>query len=255
MTNKKTSTGRIPAAELRALKSWDFPQVGGQHVVRSPFKEKQADSAEPNPNRPISTAPLTVAEMETIREQARQDGMAEGLEKGRQRGYAEGLESGRSEGHQAAYQQAETEINALKARLASAINELQKPMEAQLEGLDQALMRLVVDTAEAVVRRELKTRPELLRQAIADSLDALPQQAQQLCFFVNPDDEALLLEVREQERASWEVAVDPALSPGGLRVRGECSYLDYSVEARFRQVVEQVLGSNDSGDGDADPAG
>ncbi|WP_165840036.1 flagellar assembly protein FliH [Motiliproteus coralliicola] len=255
MTNKKTSTGRIPAAELRALKTWDFPRVGGQHVVRSPFTDKQADPAAPPPDRPISSAPLTVAEMEKLREQARQDGLAEGLAQGRQQGHAEGLESGRSEGYQAAYQQAEAEISALKGRLASAIAELQKPMEAQLEGLDQALMRLVVDTAEAVVRRELKTRPELLRQAIAESLDALPQQAQQLCFFVHPDDEALLIEVREQERANWEVAVDPALSPGGLRVRGECSYLDYSVEARFSQVVEQVLGAAEAGDDDADPAG
>ncbi|MEH6470182.1 MAG: flagellar assembly protein FliH [Halopseudomonas sp.] len=242
MGKNRKMDGRISARDLPPLKAWAFPEVGGAHVVRSPFKDK-AESSTPvsRPDAPVSPGPLTVGEMEALREKARKEGLAQGLAEGLKQGRQKGLEAGRAEGYKAAHQKAEAEINDLKARLQSMLKAVQSPIEQQLEGLDQAVMRLVVDAAEAVTKRELATRPELLRQAVKESLDALPQQAQQLCFFVHPDDQALLQELCQQERATWEVAVDKDLSRGGLRVRGECSFLDYTVEKRFSQVIEQVL--------------
>lgn len=242
MGNKKPSDGLISARDLPPLKAWAFPQVAGAHVVRSPFNDQKVSAEAASPaSVPVSSGPLTVAEVKQLREKASKEGRAQGLAEGRKLGQEEGLEAGHAEGYKTAYARAEAEINATKARLMQLLDAMQRPLEQQQEGLEQALLRLVIDTAEAVTKQELATRPELLRQAVKESLDALPQYAQQLCFFVHADDEALLQELRAQERASWEVAVDAALSQGGIRVRGECSYLDYSVERRFSQVVQQVL--------------
>lgn len=244
MSNNKKIDGLISARDLPPLKAWAYPRVAGAHVVRSPFKEHQSKPVQVD-EMAVSAGPLTVAEIEKLRVEAKQKGFAQGLAEGKPAGHQQGLEAGKAAGYKAAYQKAEAEINALKARLNSMQAALEKPLALQEQGLEQAVMRLVVDTAEAVVKQELATRPEVLRRAVQESLNALPQQAQQLCFFVHADDEPVLQQLREQERASWEVAVDPALARGGLRVRGECSYLDYSVEKRFSQVVEQVLSAED----------
>ena len=251
MTTKGKLGGRIPASELDALKSWDFPRVAGRHVVRSPFKEQQ--EGEPPPVRdevPISSGPLTVGEVEKIRQQARDEGLAQGLAEGQQKGLEQGLKQGQEQGYQAAYQQAEAEINDLKERLVSLQQQLQQPLLNQFDGLEQVLVRMVVDTAEAVTKQELSTRPELLQQAVREALDALPQQAQELCFYVHPDDQPLLEALKEQHRAAWQIATDSTLAHGGLRVQGQCSYLDYSVEKRFSQIAKQVLNANDSGKDD-----
>lgn len=249
--NTDKPDGLISARDLPPLKAWAFPQVAGAHVVRSPFKDQQdAAAAAPRADVPVSSGPLTVAEMDRLRAQAQQQGRTQGLAEGRRQGHQQGVETGKAQGYQAAYQKAEAEINDLKARLQSMLAALQSPLEQQSEGLEQALLRLVVDTAEAVTKQELATRPELLRQALRESLDALPQQAQQLCFFVHADDEAVLQELCQQERAAWEIVVDPQLSRGGIRVRGGCSFLDYTVEKRFSQVVEQVLAATAKGGSD-----
>lgn len=247
MSNKKKSDGRIAACDLPPLKAWAFPRVAGAHIVRSPFKEKPSQTAVKQIDEmAISSGPLTVGEIEKIRAEARQQGFDKGLAEGKPAGHKQGLEAGQAAGYKAAYQKAEAEIDDLKSRLGSMQSALDKPLQQQFQGLEQAVMRLVIDVAEAVVKQELATRPELLRQAVQESLDALPQQAKQLCFFIHPDDEPVLQQLREQQRANWEIAVDPALSQGGLRVRGECSFLDYTVERRFNQVVEQVLTAEDA---------
>jgi flagellar assembly protein FliH len=239
---KKSVEGRIPADSLTSMKSWAFPELAGRHVVRSPFKDEEPQQPPVvRQNQRVSDGPLTVGEIEELREQARQDGLAQGLEEGRQQGLNQGQEQGRKEGYQAAYQQAEAEINDLKARLMQMMSSLEKPLLEQAQGLEQAVLRLVVDTSEAVVKQELASRPELVQQAVKEALDSLPQQPQQLCFYVHPDDESVLQQLREQLRAGWEIATDAAVSRGGLRARGECSYLEYSVEKRFSQVVEQLL--------------
>jgi flagellar assembly protein FliH len=246
--NNNNPDDLISARDLPPLQAWAFPEVAGAHVVRSPFNEQQdsAAAAAPHASIRVSSGPLTVAEMEKLRAQAQQQGRTQGLAEGRREGHQKGAETGKAEGYKAAYQQADAEINKLKGRLQSMLDALERPLEQQLAGLEQALLRLVVDTAEAVTKQELATRPELLRQALKESLAALPQQAQQLCFFVHADDEALLRELCQQERAHWEIAVDPQLLRGGIRVRGECSFLDFTVEKRFTQVVEQLLAGSES---------
>lgn len=249
MTEKRKPGGRIPAAQLSGVKPWRLPRVQSGHVVRSPFQEKdpgkrtQGRSVE----EVIEPQPLTVEELEKIRREARDDAFRQGLEEGRQQGRAEGLESGRREGHEAAYREAQGEIDVLKARLGGLLAEVEAPLGRQQGELEQALLRLVVDTAEAVVKRTLAGDAELLQRAVHEAVAALPQMDQPLCLILHPDDVPLVTEIRDRERHPWEIHGDASVTPGGLRIKGACSFLDYSVEHRFSAVVEQLLQAGDEG--------
>nr|WP_281411962.1 FliH/SctL family protein [Motiliproteus sediminis] len=156
----------------------------------------------------------------------------------------EGRAAGRESGHQAAYSEAQAEIDDLKARLASLASQLQSPLARQHEALEAQMLQLVADIAQAVIGGELATRPELMREAVQRALDVLPQEGA-LSFSVHPDDESLLLELREREGAAWEVRTDAAMARGGLIARGANSYLDYQLDKRLAAVLAQLRQDRD----------
>ncbi len=254
---------RIPASELPAVTVWQLPNISGKHVVRSAFKEKDQESPSPAAaTNPVSDAagkrvatehsalalsvtekekPLTVSDVEKVRQMAHDEGFEQGLEAGRAAGHAQGLEAGRSEGYQAGQEQAETELAALRSKFQTLTASLEQPMAEQRDDIEAALLRLVTDTAAAVVGRELRTQPELIRQAVRDALAVLPATDEELLLRVNPADEALVRQVQEQERGRWHIQADPAVTQGGVFIKTSVSFLDFSVEQRFAQVVAGAL--------------
>ncbi|WP_207062430.1 flagellar assembly protein FliH [Motiliproteus sp. SC1-56] len=249
---KKKEAGRIPAAQLGDCKPWQLPRVKGGHVVRSPFAEKQKQDAPlagasahvasgEVSEEEMEPTPLTVEELEKIRQDARDEGHEQGYREGREEGHQAGLATGRDEGYQAGLSQAQGEIDALKAQLAGLIQALEQPLAEQRGELEQVLVHLATEAARAVVNRELNTRPELFRQAVEAAMDALPPSEQGLTFIVHPDDAPLLKEIQDRERSDWEIYADSDVARGGLRVKGRHSYLDFTRERRFAEVVEQLL--------------
>ncbi len=260
---------RIPAGELPAVTAWQLPNISGKHVVRSAFKEKDeafsppvvatkpAGGAAAMPSALANSAlsihsasahsatekekPLTVSDVEKIRQMAHDEGFEQGLEAGRAAGHAQGLEAGRSEGYQAGERQAEEELAVLRRRFQALTASLQVPISEQRDDIEAALLRLVMDTAAAVVNREVRTQPALIQQAVREALAVLPATDEELLLRVNPADEALVRQVQERERGRWHIQADPAVTPGGVFIKTSVSFLDYSVEQRFAQVVAGAL--------------
>lgn len=244
--NKAKHSGRIPAAQVPPLKSWNLPRVSGAHVVRSPFKERHAQQPAPEPVEPApETVPqeqqLSAEALEEIRQQARDEGYQQGYQEGLEQGQREGRVKGEELGFQSGLQRGEDQINAQHERLGALIKSLQRPLAKQQQELEAALLRLVIDTAATVVKQELASRRELLQQTVSDALAALPHGEPQLRISVHPDDLALLEEVREREHGEWSLRADPSMLAGGVVIQGANSYLDYSVEGRFSQVAQQLL--------------
>lgn len=239
MVDKKIKSGvRIPASELAAVKNWHLPQVNGPHVVRSPFEQKKRDSQSVTVTQEqMDVEPLTVAAIEKLRQQS----VEEGHRKGYEAGLAEGRTKGEALGHTTGLKRAEGEINALKSTLDSMMVSISAPLEQQRDELEKSLLALVFDIAKAVINTETSTRPELLKQALEETLKTLPHGSQDLSFTVNPEDLAVLETLREQENANWAIKVDAAMQRGGLFVKDVNSYVDYSIEGRYQQVVEQLL--------------
>ncbi|OMH30035.1 flagellar assembly protein FliH [Motiliproteus sp. MSK22-1] len=254
MDKKSNAPGRIAAKDLPPVKSWALPRVQGAHVVRSPFAEKDRKSRrdQSRVEEIPDSKPLTVEAIEKIRLQAQEEGFKQGKTEGLEQGLQEGLRKGEEQGYQQGLQQAKGEMDALRDKLTSLMQSIESPLEQQQQELESALLRLVIDTAGCVVKQELKTRPEILQQAVNEALAALPHEEPQLCFSVSPDDLALLEEIKEREHASWSLRVDKSMTSGGLSIKGANSYLDYSVENRFSQVVEQLLERNQAANNETD---
>lgn len=248
MVDKKVKSGvRIPASELASVKNWHLPQVNGPHVVRSPFEQKKTDSKSTKVTQEqMDVEPLTVAAIEKLRQQSEEEGHRKGFEAG----LAEGRAKGETLGHATGLKRAEGEINALKATLNSMMSSIDSPLEQQREELEQSLLTLALDVAKAVIDAEVLTRPELFKQALSDILKTLPHGSEDLTFTVNPEDASLLESLREQESANWVIKTDDSIQRGGLLVRGVNSYVDYSMEGRYSQVVKQLLiGDESAADG------
>ena len=100
------------------------------------------------------------------------------FEEAKAKGYQEGLAQGKQEGNQQAQQQAQQqmqaqlqpklkELNTLLTTLAHSLNEEDYKLE-------QTLLQLVKQIAEAVIGHEMKTDPGQIMKVIRDTLSALP---------------------------------------------------------------------------------
>jgi flagellar assembly protein FliH len=236
---KKRSTGRIPAGDLPSIKAWKLPVVDGAHIVRSPFNEKEGK------DRPqghvvedeLELKPLTVQEIEKIR----QDAYDEGFSQGRAEGFKEGRKAGETQGYQEGLRRAEGQAKAEHARLAVLMKGLQEPLALQRDELEAALLRLTIDMAFAVLKQEVSTHPDTILQALHDALESLPRQQGPISIQVSPQDEAVVSKARQTMGEDWLVKPDSQIQPGGCKIKSSFSYLDYSLENRFRQVAEQLL--------------
>ncbi len=247
--SKRNSNSRIPAAEVPELTSWRLPKVGGKHVVRSPFQEKDSVYEAPQaPVEEVEAEPLTLEAIEKIRQQAYEDG----FKQGQQEGYAQGEEQGRAKGeelgYQAGFNQGDKDVRALQAQLTELVQAAESPVRRYQQQVETSVLALVQQVATRVVGEELSLQPERIHAMVSQALEALPSDSEHLQLRVHPDDQSLVEELRDQQQAGWQVVADPRLTPGSLMIRGAASYLDYSLEARIAQVMAQF----DSADEDAD---
>ena len=173
-------------------------------------------------------APPTVADLEALERQARDEGYAAGR--------AEGIAD------------AAREQRAVVARLESLLESAARPLAALDDATEQELARLAVVIARRVLAHELATAPELIVQAVQQAARALPSATRELRVRVHPDDLAVLREHAVAEE-HWQLLPDPALARGDCLLESERSRLDGRVETRLAAVVDAVLGL-DEDDGD-----
>jgi len=102
--------------------------------------------------------------------------------------------------------------------------------------------------ARQVVRRELKTNPEQIINAIRETVSLLPMTARDVRVHLHPED-AKLVRARLAEATSeraWTITEDPILTQGGCRVTSENSTIDAQVEQRIGAAIAAVLGDERS---------
>ncbi|WP_323752081.1 flagellar assembly protein FliH [Marinobacter sp.] len=246
----------IPKENLTAWERWELPLLDeqGNQVAREE-----------------EVKPLTAANLQEIREAAREDGYREGREagyqegfaQGRAEGHAEGLAAGDAEGRELGRQQAAEAIQqenaARMARLDQVLGELLLPIERHEAELESALVNLTTVLARAVVYRELSIDTSQIREVVRKALKALPSTADNVRVYIHPDDVQAVSEVAERLEAQPSIVQDDSLMPGGCRVETRNSLVDYTVEKRFQRAVqgmleEQVAGAETTENEQADVA-
>ncbi|HTN31268.1 MAG TPA: flagellar assembly protein FliH [Pseudomonas sp.] len=222
----------IRASDLPPFERWMLPSFDPLKPVVEP-----APQPEPEPEIqasveevPVETVqPITLEELEAIRQEA----------------YNEGFSTGEKDGFHAgqlrARQDAELRLNEQLARLEQLMGHLLEPIAEQDQALELALVDLVAHVSREVIQRELHSDSSQLQQILSEALGLLPMGAGNLRIHVNPQDFELVKALRERHEESWKIVEDSALEPGGCRVESQNSLVDATVETRLKQALAQLF--------------
>jgi flagellar assembly protein FliH len=230
---------RIPAGEQIGYAAWCPPEmVGGQlvEVVHSGDHQPGGIAHDSIVDESqLSSAPdavLNAEEVARITQQARDQGYAVGFDEGKNRGIKDGHQQGLSQGQQ--------EIKQRLTQLQTALRNLMEPIRSQEQDLEEALFSLVVTLTQSVLQRELTSDPNDILHVIRGAVDALPMGASNIRVLLSEQD-AIALKESNLLTESWQVVGDKTLKPGDVRVLTQQSVVEYTVQERFSQCIEQLL--------------
>ena len=235
---KKDPPLLIRAADAISVQPWLPPEMGGDAPVVQALARKKPSPLEGIDvsvvEEEIFAEKLTLSQWEEICDEARREGRAEGLVEGRDQGYSEGYQEGLQQGLAAG----EAEIQERLQQLDSLIAQLQKPLELERASLEEALVHLVIQLAEAAVKAELSHNIDILVRSVQDALDQLPEGDGSLTLRVVPGQADALGPLLAE--LPLHLKPDPELTPGSCIVESGTCRVDYQVEQRFSQVAEQL---------------
>lgn len=228
-----------------AFKRWEMTSFGDERpsslAARIQAEERAAAmaasaaaaaAAPAAPSVPALQFP-TAAELEALREGAREEGYAEGLEEGRAAGRAEALEAGR--------QETALEADTLRAMAAS----FSGAVTAADEAIAADVLDLALHLARSMVRTALTVRPELIIPIVREAIDYLPVLQQPAILALNPEDIEIVRAALSDEldKGGWRVVADPQVGRGGCKVDTASNQIDAQASARWARLAH-ALGKN-----------
>lgn len=216
------------AARLHAAAEY---VVGCKTAVEDPQPREQAE-----PLSPEDEAALILQrardEAEALIAEARREG-----ERIRTAAYEEGRQA------------ADEELNAAIARLDQYKVELEAQVTSQVEefwtSVEPELLKLAVDIARKIVRREVAENREFIFDAVRAGLHQLAER-QNLKIRVNPSDYQFVREHRADLVAGFEteqmdVIEDRRVDEGGWAIESPNGHLDGRIETQLREVEKSLL--------------
>ncbi|AGH82056.1 polar flagellar assembly protein, FliH [Psychromonas sp. CNPT3] len=203
--------------------------------------------------------PLTIDDIEEIRQSAYDDGFKEGLETGTAQGLQEGTEQGLVKGLEEGTEQGlalgteqglalgKEQVDVQIQQWDSLLTRLHTPLELLDENVEYQLVTLAQHLAEQICRVELKTDPKIILQALKQAVEALPLSEQTLKILLHPDDllfvqQAYSVDVCKER--GWNLNEDPTLSRGDCQIHTKTSSIDYAFNTRVDQVLKHFLQQN-----------
>ncbi|BAJ01405.1 flagellar assembly protein FliH [Shewanella violacea] len=230
---------------------WQIPDVtvAAAEDVSNLFGRRTAQKIDVEEAQSI--LPPTLIEIEEIREQAEQEGFAQGKEEGFQTGVEsgrlEGLKQGHEEGLKQGIEQGLSEgleqAKVLVSRFESLLEQFEKPLALLDTEIEQELVSLTMKLARAVIGNDLKTHPEHVLAALRLGVDSLPLKEQGISIRLHPDDYNLVQELysaSQLEKNRWELESDPSLAPGDCVINSQRSSVDMRLEHRITTVLEEM---------------
>ncbi|HYP66794.1 MAG TPA: FliH/SctL family protein [Thiobacillaceae bacterium] len=192
-----------PVAQQSAFERWE---------VVEPVSDAESDDAR---------AARLLVESTRIREQARAEGMLQGIEDGRREAQADCLR----------------------------MKDLAVSFTQALESLDfkiaDMVLDLALDVARQVVAGELAAKPERVMDVVRLALRQMMDTTREARLLLNPEDAALVRPQLEEvlDESRLRIVEDSRIVRGGCLIETPHGDLDATLQMRWRQVVK-VLGSN-----------
>jgi flagellar assembly protein FliH len=166
------------------------------------------------------------AELDALREEARQQGHSTGLAEGRTRG----LEEGRAE--------AAEEREQFRRLAASFSDEVMRADDV----ISEDLLKLALDIAKAVLKTALLVQPELVLPIVGESVRYLTSLQHPALLFLHPEDAILVREHMHDEldKAGWRIAEDLHLERGGCRIETATNQIDATINGRWERIAASL---------------
>ncbi|SDA91613.1 flagellar assembly protein FliH [Pseudomonas sp. NFACC15-1] len=212
--------------------------VGGFDVWSLPSFDPHVPEPEPEPVEELpemeevpleEVQPLTLEEVESIRQEA----------------YNEGFAVGEKEGFHSTTlkvrQEADVALTAKLRALESLMLNLFDPIAEQDSQIEKSLVGLVQHIAKQVIQRELAIDSSQIEHVMREALKLLPLGVGNVRLYINPQDFELVKALRERHEETWRIVEDAALLPGGCRVETEHSRIDATVETRISQIMAKLF--------------
>jgi len=247
---------RIPAKSNPSYTSWSFPSVSQGRVIKA--QNAKAHLRVPRPEqKKVAAAPLpslkeqvvanvkagkyvqgiSARELENIVLESAKEGRKEGYAEGHRKGLKQGIEEGRKEG----LDNGQAIIEDAAHRLSLLLSALNNPLAEQEAALKIAMVDAITRIATEVVRRELKTRPEVISGLVDEAVAAMPVGSTNLKISMNPDDLELLRSAGHTFDPDWDVQAAANLEHGSCRVEAGDSLVDFAQSERLNAIIGQFL--------------
>ena len=237
-----------------AYRRWDPPDFGvspAPEPVPEPAPQDKRATPSALPVSPVSSEPSmpesalppgvslpTVAEIESIHEEARRNGFDEGRAEGREQGHAEGRAAGFAEGHEAGFAEGKADAETEARRLHELAAQLEQAL-AQLDGeVTRELTSLAIEVARKVIQHTLAVEPDTILSVIRSVLQTLPQIRTEISL--NPEDLALVRKHIGEIAGGHALVEDASITCGGCRVETPGAQIDATIETRWRRALESL---------------
>lgn len=228
MSSNDPSSDLIRARDLRGVDVWALPSFDPLPEP-APEPEPQAveDEVEEVPLDEVQ--PLTLEDLESIRQEAWNEGFATGER--------EGFHSTQLK----VRQEAEVALAAKLDSLERVMAQLLEPIAEQDAQIERGLVHLVSHVTRQVIGRELRLDSAQITQVLREALKLLPMGAENIRIHLNPQDFDAAKALRERHEETWRLLEDDTLLPGGCRIETAHSRIDASMETRIEQAVGQLF--------------
>ncbi|WP_342243488.1 flagellar assembly protein FliH [Pseudomonas sp. OTU5201] len=235
MASKEQASELIRAKDVNVFDRWSLPSFDPDAPEPAVPEEPMTAAPEPEPEPQIEEVPvedvkpLTLDELEAIRQDAYNEG------------FATGERDGFHAGQLKARQEAEVAVNARLAQLETLMVQLLDPIAEQDRQIEESLVHLTSLITRQVIQRELRVDSSQIRHVLREALKLLPMGASNLRIHINPQDFEQVKALRERHEETWRILEDESLEPGGCRVETEHSRIDASIETRLSQAMKQLF--------------
>ena len=234
---------RIPSGDLTAYERWEMPLLDENGRRRAGSENVEQKDVQP----------LTAEQLETIHNEARDEGYSAGFEAGKTEGmdqgaregyrvgYDEGHAAGREAGEQQGLEEGRERVRQQEERLRQLMDSLANPIRQEEEAVEAALLNLVTALSRSVIHRELQLDSSQIGAIVRRATQSLPDSDADMRIRVHPDDAETVRQALEGVADHATVASDEQILAGGCTVENGRSLVDYTVEKRFQKQVQRML--------------
>ncbi len=233
MSDKQPSSELIRLQAGDVLNVWDLPSFDdpSSPAPEAELTETETEDALVQSEEIIAedVKPLTLEEVEAVR----QDAWNEGFSTGEKDGFHAGQLKATQEAHEV--------LAAKVAALDGIMQQLFEPIAQQDQQIEEALLDLVMRISRQVIQRELSFDSSQIKQVVRESLKLLPTSSDLVRVYVNPQDFEQIKTLRERHEEHWKIIEDDDLLAGGCRFESVNTRIDASIETRIELIAQQIL--------------